>query len=337
MSVNQPRRSFCPACERLIPWHQNVPVLSWLFLRGKCSGCGSPIATRYVIVELLTAALFASVTLKLGASNFPLQAACWLLVSLLIVATFVDLEHLIIPDEVTWGGVMAGLVLSPLIPALHGAQSPLSGFVQSAFGAAAGYTLLWAVAEVGRIAFGTRTHHFDPPTSLVWTRSGDEAQMIVDGETLQWGELFVRGSEKVVMQVISGEVDGNLKSSGRAVWKFERLELEGSAMDLNVVERVEFKISALTLPREVMGFGDVKFLAAIGAFLGWKSVLFTVMAASVCGATFGVLTLLLGKREWSARIPFGPFLALGALLWMMRGPELLQAYWQWTLHLAAQG
>jgi len=337
MSVNQPRRSFCPACERLIPWYENVPVLSWLFLKGKCSGCGNPIAVRYVIVEIVTSVLFACVTLKIGTTNFPLQAAYWLLVSLLIVATFVDLEHLIIPDEVTWGGVGAGLVLSPLIPALHGAPSPLAGLAQAALGAAAGYGLLWAVAELGRLAFGRQTHRFNPPTLLVWTRSGDEAQMVVEGETLQWGELFVRGSEKVVMQLLSGKVDGKPTTASKAVWKFERLELEGSHLDLNAVERVEFEISSLTLPREVMGFGDVKFLAAIGAFLGWKSVFFTVMAASVLGAAFGLLTLLLGKREWSARIPFGPFLALGGLLWLLRGPELLHAYWQWTLHFAAQG
>ncbi|NBV87731.1 MAG: prepilin peptidase, partial [Verrucomicrobia bacterium] len=163
MSVNKPRRSFCPACERLIPWYENIPVFSWLLLRGRCAGCRKPIAARYVMVELLTAVLFASVTWKWGASGWALPAAYGVFGSLLLVATFVDLEHLIIPDEVTWGGVGAGLLLSPLLPALHDGGSPLSSFTEAAFGAAAGYGLLWAVAEGGRWVFGRRNFRFEPP------------------------------------------------------------------------------------------------------------------------------------------------------------------------------
>ncbi|MEI6870811.1 MAG: prepilin peptidase [Verrucomicrobiota bacterium] len=336
ISVNNPRRSFCPRCERLIPWFENVPVFSWLLLRGRCAGCQRPISARYVLVELIAAVLFAAITLKWGTSNWAMQAAYAVLVSLLIVATFVDLEHLIIPDEVTWGGVAAGLLLAPLVPAMHGSASPLASFVEAALGAVAGYGLLWAVAEGGRLVFGRRKFQFEPPVALLWVRRGDEAQMEVDGETLQWGELFVRGSEKVTMQVVSGVVDGKAIIPGLAIWQFERLKIGDLEMDLNAVETGEFQISELTLPREVMGYGDVKFLAAIGAFLGWKSVLFTVMAASVGGAAFGILSFLLGKREWAAKIPFGPYLALGALLWLLRGPELVVAYWQWTQGLNAR-
>ena len=84
-----------------------------------------------------------------------------------------------------------------------------------------------------------------------------------------------------------------------------------------------------------MGFGDVKFIAAIGAFLGWKAVIFTIMAASTVGAMVGVATIAAGRREWSAKIPFGPYLALGALVWLFHGPELVQ--WYWTLMLPAPG
>ncbi|MEO6788939.1 MAG: A24 family peptidase, partial [Chthoniobacteraceae bacterium] len=82
------------------------------------------------------------------------------------------------------------------------------------------------------------------------------------------------------------------------------------------VRRISFK-------RDAMGFGDVKFMACIGAFLGWKAILFTVMAASVIGALIGGLSILLRHREWSAKIPFGPYLSLGALLWLFAGPELV--------------
>jgi leader peptidase (prepilin peptidase)/N-methyltransferase len=89
---------------------------------------------------------------------------------------------------------------------------------------------------------------------------------------------------------------------------------------------IEGEVTEVTLPREAMGFGDVKFMACIGAFLGWKAVFFTVMTASVVGAIVGVGTMLVGRREWSAKIPFGPYLALGALVWLFAGPELVSWY-----------
>jgi leader peptidase (prepilin peptidase)/N-methyltransferase len=82
----------------------------------------------------------------------------------------------------------------------------------------------------------------------------------------------------------------------------------------------------MSFKRDAMGFGDVKFMACIGAFLGWKAVFFTVMSASVIGAVVGGFSLLAGRREWSAKIPFGPYLSIGALLWLFAGRELL-AWW----------
>src|SRR5687768_11954179 len=109
LSVNEPRRSSCPACKKQLKWHQNVPLLSWLFLRGRCANCESRIAFRYFAVELVTALLFLAVWLQ-----FPWQVALayWLFVSLLIVGTFIDFEHFIIPDEVTIGGTIAGILAS---------------------------------------------------------------------------------------------------------------------------------------------------------------------------------------------------------------------------------
>ena len=101
LSINKPRRSFCPACRQPIPWHQNLPLVSWIFLRGRCANCGAKIAFRYFAVELITALLFLAIW-----QSFPWQMAIayWIFASLLLVGTFIDLEHFIIPDRVTIGG-----------------------------------------------------------------------------------------------------------------------------------------------------------------------------------------------------------------------------------------
>src|SRR5437879_11019686 len=98
LSVNEPRRSFCPSCKRQIPWHQNLPLVSWLALRGRCANCGTRIAFRYFAVELVTALLFLAIW-----ERFPWQVAIayWIFVCLLIVGTFIDFEHFIIPCSVT--------------------------------------------------------------------------------------------------------------------------------------------------------------------------------------------------------------------------------------------
>src|SRR3954453_21438421 len=115
LSVNKPPRSFCPSCKKQLTWSQNIPLLSWLFLRGKCANCGARIAFRYFAVELLTAILFLWVW-----KTFPWQIAIayWVFVSLLIAATFIDFEHFIIPDEITIGGTIAGIGASLIVPEL---------------------------------------------------------------------------------------------------------------------------------------------------------------------------------------------------------------------------
>ncbi len=114
ISLNEPRRSFCPLCLHAIPWHENVPVLSWFLLRGRCSSCGAKISFRYPLVELLTALLFFLVGVRFG---FPLAAVYWVFVALLLTATFIDLEHFLIPDEITVGGIAMGLLLKRSVPA----------------------------------------------------------------------------------------------------------------------------------------------------------------------------------------------------------------------------
>lgn len=327
ISVAKPARSFCPGCEKTISWYHNIPLMSWLVLRGKCAGCSQCIPARYFVVEVLTSVFFGGIVWKFWGSSASLILPYFLFVSLLLVATFVDLEHMIIPDEVTWGGVLAGLVCALSVPSLHSVSGRLDSLLMAGIGALAGYGILWCVVEGGRLAFGRRKFTFTTSTEVVWTRSGDTAELIVDGESLDWSDLFPRGTESVVMEFEDAQVDGRGVSGSSAIWKFESLVIARQTFDLNQVVQFKARLNSLVLPREVMGYGDVKFLAAIGAFTGWKAVLFTLLSGSIAGAGLGIFGLLTGRREWSEKIPFGPYLALGALLWLVMGKELWGAYW----------
>jgi leader peptidase (prepilin peptidase)/N-methyltransferase len=243
LSVVAPR-SHCPGCKNLIAWYDNIPLLSWVVLRARCRHCGTVISARYVIVELLTAILFLLAWFKFGATGggrilgladvtvVGLVPVYWLILSGLLLGGFVDCRHMIIPDRVTIGGMLAGLVLSPLVPALHGQATALLGLRDAAIGAAFGFGLLWLIAKVGKMIFR----------------------------------------------------------------------------------------------KEAMGFGDVKLMGALGAFFGVKAVCFILFFASLLGALFGVFFILTGRRKLGRHIPFGPYIVFAALIWMLWGPRLMDAY-----------
>lgn len=244
LSVVTPR-SFCPHCKAGIAWYDNVPLLSFVLLRAKCRQCRGRISPRYFLIELLTAVLFLMIWLKYtGVGRLPLGLVpvydnrislvfiYWLATGGLLLGTFIDLEHMIIPDRVSIGGVIAGLILSAIFPEMHGESIFYRGLARSAVGAAVGGGLLWAVAIIGS-------------------------------------------------------------------WVFKK---------------------------EAMGMGDVKLLAAIGAFLGWGSVLFCLFFSSLVGAVVGISLVLSRRKEMQSKIPFGPYLALAAQVWMLWGPAIVGWY-----------
>jgi leader peptidase (prepilin peptidase)/N-methyltransferase len=331
LSVNEPKRSFCPSCKYQIPWHRNLPLVSWLALRGKCANCSAAISFRYFGVELLTGLLFLAVWLKVWPDQWVLALPYWILVSLFVVATFIDFEFFIIPDEITWGGAAAGVVLALALPPLMGADSNLLSAMWALIGAASGYFLLWGVVEAGKKAFGKKRIAFTKPEAFTWTRHGEDADFLVGEEKELWSEFFARDSDRLLMQCRWIEIDGERFENAAPEFHYDRVEIGGKTWQLIQLATIQGELTEIVIPREAMGFGDVKFMAAIGAFLGWKAVLFTVMAASTLGAVVGLLTVALGKREWSAKIPFGPYLALAALIWLFTGPELVAWYWRFAL------
>ena len=337
LSVNEPKRSFCPHCKHQIPWSQNIPILAWLLLRGKCANCRAPISFRYFGVELLTALLFLAVWLKCWnpgqywpSGHWELALPLWILLGLMIAATFIDFEHFIIPNEITWGGVGAGLLLSLAFPAMMDTDSHLMGLLWSAAAAAAGYATLWLVVELGKKAFGKKRIDLEKPESFTWTRHGDDADLTAGGDTLKWSDLFSRPSDVLLMHVTEARVGEKTCGETTLTFYYNRLLADSDEYELDKLDVISGTVTALVIPREAMGFGDVKFIAAIGAFLGLRAVFFTIMTGSVIGAVVGVAMIAIGRREWSARIPFGPYLALAAVIWIFFGPALLDSYWNWV-------
>ena len=323
LSINRPRRSFCPNCKQPIRWFHNLPLISWLVLGGRCANCGAKISFRYFAVELVTAILFFAVW-----QRFPWQIAIiyWIFVSLLIIGTFIDFEHFIIPDRVTIGGVMAGVVCSLAVPALMRTDSRLAAGLRAVLAAALGYVILLIVLEAGKIAFGRKRIQFDAPTPFTWTKRGEDADFIVGSEESLWSDYFAREKDRLVLRCDEVTIDQQSHREVTLDFRYDRVTVEGQLFMLDDVTRISGAARELVIPREAMGRGDLKFLAAIGAFLGWRGVLFSLFAGSLLGSVVGLVTLVVGKPVWSAKLPFGPYLAFGAVSWMFFGEIFLRWY-----------
>ncbi len=323
LSINQPRRSFCPSCKRPIPWHHNLPLISWLALGGRCANCGAKIAFRYLAVELVTALLFLAIW---RGFLWQVAIAYWIFVSFLIVGTFIDFEHFIIPDRITIGGTIVGIVCSVIVPTLMETDSRLAAGIRALLAAALGYVILWIVLEAGKIAFGRKRIQFDAPTPFMWTKRDDDADFVVGSEESLWSEYFAREKDRLLLQCDEARIDHREYGNVTLAFRYDRVTADGQLLMLDDVTHISGVTRELVIPREAMGRGDLKFLAAIGAFLGWRAVLFSLFAGSLLGSVIGLVTLVVGKPVWSAKLPFGPYLAFGALTWMFFGETLLLWY-----------
>ena len=241
--------SHCPNCNARIKWYQNIPIVSWCCLRGKCANCGSPISIRYTVVELLGGVLFLFAYLQWGMPFFFGQApvlglvcskslwmvpAMWAIAAWLVMMAYIDLENFFFPSNQLYAGMVVGPLLSFLVPELQGEARRLPALYWSLGGEAIGFVPFWL-----------------------------------------------------------------LRIAATKVFK-----------------------------KEALGDGDPFMLAAIGSFFGPWAVLFTVVASSFTGALVGVAMIVRGKARLGGytAVPYGAFLALGALIWMYWGPVILDWY-----------
>jgi leader peptidase (prepilin peptidase)/N-methyltransferase len=328
LSVNEPKRSFCPHCKNPIPMRLNFPLVSWLWLRGKCRECGAPIAFRYFGVELLTAILFVAMWWL-----FPPQVVLflWILASLLVAITFIDAEHLIIPTSLTWAGSVAGLAACavwPQLPVMAGtAGNWLSGLKHGGIGWLAGFMGLWCVVQLGKMAFGKKALKFDK--AVEWhlrEPEGDEDPMcfVIDGEAVPWWDMFSRKSDRLLVECDDIRVDGESAGGGKLTIREMEIELpDGTVHRLAAMKSLDGTARSVVIPREAMGIGDIHLLGMIGAFFGWTGVFFSLFAASI----FAIIAAVIGRIGFGKQLPFGPFLAMGSLAWAYGGWKL----WAWYL------
>ncbi len=322
ISLSNPKRSFCTSCDTLIPWYHNLPLISWLVLRGKCAKCGAGFSVRYFGIELLTGLAFWAVWMGFG---LPLAPVYWVFVALLITATFIDFDFFIIPDEITIGGTVAGLIFSTGLPGMMGVDVWWQGLLWSLGGAALGYGLLWGVVELGKKAFGKKRHALEPAEKFHFHVDPEKPELELGDDRTPWEEIFSRESDVVIIECASGELDGEAVG-GEVRLYYNRIVVGGREVRIEDVRSLTGQATAVVIPREAMGFGDVKFIACIGAFLGWQAVIFTIFASSIIGAFVGGGMLLATRGKAGSKIPFGPYLALGAVLWLAAGPAAVAWY-----------
>jgi leader peptidase (prepilin peptidase)/N-methyltransferase len=247
-------------------------------------------------------------------------------VFVLFVCILIFFEHFIIPDQVTIGGIIAGVLASVTVPALMDTNSRLAAGVRSILAAALGYVILLIVLEAGKIAFGRKRIRFDSPTPFTWTKRDDDADLVVGSEKSLWSDHFAREKDRLLLDCDEAKIDNHTYGSATLEFYYDRVTVEGNVLELDHVTQISGVARGLLIPREAMGRGDLKFLAAIGAFLGWRAVLFSLFAGSLLGSVIGLITLIAGKRVWSAKLPFGPYLAFGAVSWMFFGDLFLRWY-----------
>ncbi len=280
-------RSRCPRCKTSLPWWANVPLVSYVALRGRCAFCVAPIPLRYPLVELLTGVLFAAIDWHFGTTPHALVAAAF--ASALVVITFIDIDHRIIPDEISLPGIAVGFAAS-WIP---GGIDPATSAIGLVLGGGLLAGLAWLYAWwAGRGGLGM----------------GDIKLLAMIGAFLGWTAIPVT----IMLASLAGSAVGipAILMRGRHL-----RPRDGLRAGVTVAG-----VSTLLL-------AIVKWLAGPPGMLlvpGPRDLVVALLAGALCGL---LVTVRLAARRFP--IPFGPFLALGAIVAMFLGPEALATIAPW--------
>jgi len=217
--------------------------------------------------------------------------------------------------------VFAGLICSFVVPRLHEQSSHWKGLLWSIIGAAVGGLLVEGVRQLGKLAFG-RTNPLEGETNVLF---GDTSIVLPDRE-MPYGEIFSRKSDAIRFHAKRLELPDRCFVNVDVSLTQVKLLIGEQEFDPEQSLYMEVTTDKMVVPREAMGFGDVKFMAAIGAFLGWQSTFFSLFVSSFIGAIVGGLMILLGRHARSSPIPYGPYIAAAAALWLFAGQELMAIF-----------
>lgn len=315
--------SHCPHCQYSIPWYLNLPLLTWLYLRGRCRNCGASIAPRYFLVELLTGLAFLACWLVFGRESAWLALIYCGFIAALIAASFIDFEHFIIPDEITLGGVAAGFLLSLMVPALHQAETSAQALERSVMGILIGAGLVYGILRLSKLLYGRQRFDLPADTRIFFT----ETALELPDRSIPYEDIFYRKSDAIVLQAKTVELVDRGYAHVALRLSPDRLDIGGDSFKPEEVGHLEVVTDEIVVPREAMGLGDVKFMAAIGAFLGWQAVLFSLMVSAMIGAAVGLSIVALKRGDLSSsRLPYGPYIAMAAVIWIFWGPAMV-AWW----------
>ncbi|MSU04073.1 MAG: prepilin peptidase [Pedosphaera sp.] len=318
--------SHCPHCEYRIPWFLNVPIFTWIWVRGRCKNCKNPISIRYLLVEVLTGLLFLGTWLRYGNIYWQVAIVMSVVLAGLVAATFIDYEHYIIPDEITLGGIGAGFLATVVVPAIQHTSDRAGAMRISFYGILVGGGIVYGMLRLGKLLFGRQRFAFPPNSPLIFGETG----ITLPDQVVLYEEIFYRASDRITVRAKTVELPDICYWNKDVSLTVSELRIGDLILQPSEVPQMIVTTDELIIPREAMGLGDVKFMAAIGAFLGPAATVLCLMLSAVFGSLVAVSTVLLGKREWSAKVQYGPYIALAAVVWVF-----IPLSWQatWTLYL----
>ena len=252
ISVNKPRRSFCPSCNYKIPFYLNIPIVSWLILLGKCRNCSSTVSIRYLFVELITGVLFLICwliyALPLSGQfqvTYYLVLPGWLLISLLVSASLIDYEHQIIPDGLNIIGIISGLIFAlifPLLPVnIMGIDSFFNSyeitwyksFVISLLSGVFGFLIIYSVVFLGKIAFGTKVLSKNKSTRWSIIEGEENPILLFDGQEINFEDLFFVGTEKLVFECQKFDLNGDKIITDRVNVFYDRMDYNNESIAIS--------------------------------------------------------------------------------------------------------